>query len=251
MPTPIRRATCLARRSFTAPRCARVIPDWLQWVNTCFNVAMYGHETEIYDAAFKEFFGEKRPPQPQARVPVACLSGACGARAVTLPPELQCFVWRYFDRLGLGAGAQPGAGGGRHRRRHLHRPRPRAARARAGPRRAQADRGLMSNSSATCRCCCWSIWCSTASPASAASPTSATTSFIITLAVYAGAYLVEVFRAGLDAIPRGLIDAGRAIGLTPWQRMLYVQAADHAAHRAAVAVERLHLACSRTPPSPR
>ena len=51
----------------------------------------------------------------------------------------------------------------------------------------------------------------------------ATTSFIATLAVYAGAYLVEVFRAGLDAIPRGLIDAGRAIGLTPWQRTLYVQ----------------------------
>jgi polar amino acid transport system permease protein len=51
----------------------------------------------------------------------------------------------------------------------------------------------------------------------------ATTSFIITLSVYAGAYLVEVFRAGLDAIPRGLIDAGGAIGLTPWQRTLYVQ----------------------------
>jgi polar amino acid transport system permease protein len=50
----------------------------------------------------------------------------------------------------------------------------------------------------------------------------ATTSFVITLAVYAGAYLVEVFRAGLDAIPRGLIDAGRAIGLTPGQRTLYV-----------------------------
>src|ERR1700761_1517475 len=52
---------------------------------------------------------------------------------------------------------------------------------------------------------------------------SATTSFIVTLSIYAGAYLVEVFRAGLDAIPRGLIDAGRAIGLTPWQRALYVQ----------------------------
>jgi polar amino acid transport system permease protein len=49
-----------------------------------------------------------------------------------------------------------------------------------------------------------------------------TTSFIITLAVYAGAYLVEVFRAGLLAIPRGLIDAGRAIGLTPAQRVLWV-----------------------------
>jgi polar amino acid transport system permease protein len=52
---------------------------------------------------------------------------------------------------------------------------------------------------------------------------SATTSFVVTLSLYAGAYLVEVFRAGLDAIPRGLIDAARAIGLTPWQRMAYVQ----------------------------
>ncbi len=52
---------------------------------------------------------------------------------------------------------------------------------------------------------------------------SATSSFIATLSLYAGAYLVEVFRAGLAAVPRGLIDAGKAIGLTPWQRVLYVQ----------------------------
>ena len=45
----------------------------------------------------------------------------------------------------------------------------------------------------------------------------------MTLSLYAGAYLVEVFRAGLDAVPRGLIDAGKAIGLTPWQRLLYVR----------------------------
>jgi polar amino acid transport system permease protein len=51
----------------------------------------------------------------------------------------------------------------------------------------------------------------------------ATTSFVITLSVYAGAYLVEVFRAGLDAVPRGLIDAGKAIGLTPWERLLFVR----------------------------
>jgi polar amino acid transport system permease protein len=51
----------------------------------------------------------------------------------------------------------------------------------------------------------------------------ATTSFVLTLAVYAGAYLVEVFRAGLDAIPKGLIDAGRAIGLTPMQLGLSVR----------------------------
>ena len=48
-------------------------------------------------------------------------------------------------------------------------------------------------------------------------------SFIMTLSVYAGAYLVEVFRSGLDAVPRGLIDAGKAIGLTPWQRLLYIR----------------------------
>ena len=50
-----------------------------------------------------------------------------------------------------------------------------------------------------------------------------TTSFVVTLSTYAGAYLVEVFRAGLDAVPRGLIDAGKAIGLTPYQRLVYVR----------------------------
>jgi polar amino acid transport system permease protein len=49
------------------------------------------------------------------------------------------------------------------------------------------------------------------------------TSFIITLSAYAAAYLVEIFRAGLDAVPKGLQDAGKAIGLTPWQRLLYVR----------------------------
>jgi polar amino acid transport system permease protein len=51
----------------------------------------------------------------------------------------------------------------------------------------------------------------------------ATESFVATLAIYAGAYLVEVFRAGLDAIPGGLIDAGKAIGLTPAQLLVHVR----------------------------
>jgi polar amino acid transport system permease protein len=51
----------------------------------------------------------------------------------------------------------------------------------------------------------------------------ATTSFIATLSLYAGAYLVEVFRSGLDAVPKGLLDAGKAMGLTPWQRLLHVR----------------------------
>ncbi len=50
-----------------------------------------------------------------------------------------------------------------------------------------------------------------------------TTSFVITLSLYSGAYLVEIFRAGLDAVPKGLIDAGKAIGLTPWQRLIHIR----------------------------
>lgn len=42
-------------------------------------------------------------------------------------------------------------------------------------------------------------------------------SFVSTLAVYSGAYLAEVFRAGLLAVPLGLREAGLAIGLTEGQ----------------------------------
>ena len=52
---------------------------------------------------------------------------------------------------------------------------------------------------------------------------SAPTSFVLTLSVYSGAYLVEVFRSGLEAVPRGQLDAGKAIGLTPWQRLVHVR----------------------------
>lgn len=42
-------------------------------------------------------------------------------------------------------------------------------------------------------------------------------SFVFTLALYSGAYLAEVFRAGLQAVPAGLREAGLAIGLTELQ----------------------------------
>ncbi|MBZ9657114.1 amino acid ABC transporter permease [Phyllobacterium lublinensis] len=42
-------------------------------------------------------------------------------------------------------------------------------------------------------------------------------SFVFTLALYSGAYLAEVFRAGLLSIPGGLREAGLAIGLTEMQ----------------------------------
>ncbi|MCF3641053.1 amino acid ABC transporter permease [Rhizobium sp. TRM95111] len=42
-------------------------------------------------------------------------------------------------------------------------------------------------------------------------------SFVAVLSLYSGAYLAEVFRAGLLSIPKGLPEAGLAIGLTPMQ----------------------------------
>ncbi len=41
-------------------------------------------------------------------------------------------------------------------------------------------------------------------------------SFITSLAVYATAYLIEVFRAGLQTVPPGVLDAARAVGLRPF-----------------------------------
>ena len=47
-------------------------------------------------------------------------------------------------------------------------------------------------------------------------------SFLITLSLYAAAYMCEVFRAGLASIPRQYLEAARAIGLRPLQRQLWV-----------------------------
>ena len=35
--------------------------DWLTFVNTCFNVAMYGNDSAVFDKAFKEYFGVDLP----------------------------------------------------------------------------------------------------------------------------------------------------------------------------------------------
>jgi len=39
-------------------------PDWLEFVNTAFNVAMRGHQNEIYDKALNEYFGIEAPVRP-------------------------------------------------------------------------------------------------------------------------------------------------------------------------------------------
>ncbi len=43
------------------------------------------------------------------------------------------------------------------------------------------------------------------------------TAFIFTLSLYAGAYMSDVFRAGLQAIPKGIMEAAQAIGLSRFQ----------------------------------
>jgi len=45
---------------------------------------------------------------------------------------------------------------------------------------------------------------------------------VLVLALFAGAYMAEIFRGGLDAIPRAQIDSARAIGLTPSQTLRLV-----------------------------
>jgi polar amino acid transport system substrate-binding protein len=35
--------------------------DWLHFVNTTFDVAMFGHQNDIYDKAFFDFFGLQAP----------------------------------------------------------------------------------------------------------------------------------------------------------------------------------------------
>lgn len=45
---------------------------------------------------------------------------------------------------------------------------------------------------------------------------------VLVLALFSGAYMAEIFRAGLASIPAGQRDAARAIGLTPWQALRLV-----------------------------
>lgn len=45
---------------------------------------------------------------------------------------------------------------------------------------------------------------------------------IIALTFMGGAYLSEVLRAGIEAVPRAQIEAGQALGLSRWQQLRYV-----------------------------
>ena len=45
---------------------------------------------------------------------------------------------------------------------------------------------------------------------------------VVGLSVYAGAYIAEIFRGSIQAIPRGQLEAGEALGLNYVQKMRYV-----------------------------
>ncbi|MBW1990443.1 MAG: amino acid ABC transporter permease, partial [Deltaproteobacteria bacterium] len=45
---------------------------------------------------------------------------------------------------------------------------------------------------------------------------------ILTLALYEGAYITEIVRAGIQSVERGQWEAARALGLSPWQQVRYV-----------------------------
>jgi polar amino acid transport system substrate-binding protein len=44
--------------------------DWLHFVNTTFDVAIFSNQNPLYDAAFVEYFGEEVPPRPTGFPPI-------------------------------------------------------------------------------------------------------------------------------------------------------------------------------------
>ena len=45
-------------------------PDWLNYVNTAFTVAIFGHQTEIYEGALKAFFDMQLPERQPGLPPI-------------------------------------------------------------------------------------------------------------------------------------------------------------------------------------
>jgi glutamine transport system permease protein len=51
---------------------------------------------------------------------------------------------------------------------------------------------------------------------------SALTAGILAISINAGAYLVEIFRAGIESIPKGQMEAGRSLGFNHGQTMRFI-----------------------------
>jgi polar amino acid transport system permease protein len=50
-------------------------------------------------------------------------------------------------------------------------------------------------------------------------PVSGFSTMLATLVIYEAAYLAEIVRAGIESLPRGQMEAARAVGLTYWQAL--------------------------------
>jgi polar amino acid transport system permease protein len=48
---------------------------------------------------------------------------------------------------------------------------------------------------------------------------------VLALGIYTGAYATEILRSGIQSIPRGQLEAARALGLTRWRTLRNVEAA--------------------------
>jgi polar amino acid transport system permease protein len=48
------------------------------------------------------------------------------------------------------------------------------------------------------------------------------TAAVAALAVFTGAYVAEIVRAGIEAVPRGQMEAARSLGMSSWQAMRFV-----------------------------
>ena len=73
-------------------------PDWLQFVNTTWNVAMFGHNNAIFDKAFSDYFGLQPPVLAFEPFDVARVRGAFGSHQVA--DETARFSLPFVD-LGL------------------------------------------------------------------------------------------------------------------------------------------------------
>jgi polar amino acid transport system permease protein len=45
---------------------------------------------------------------------------------------------------------------------------------------------------------------------------------LIALVLHFNAYNIDVFRSGLEAVPAGMVEAGKALGLTNFQRLIFI-----------------------------
>ena len=71
---------------------------------------------------------------------------------------------------------------------------------------------------------------------------------LVALVLSYGAYVAEVFRAGIESIHPSQLASADTLGLSRWQAMRYVVVPQATRRVVPPAAQRLHLACRRTPP---